>query len=773
MPATSFLPCQVLDDSMGFRTAASARRVFGGRTRRRRSRALGRAVAGVEPLETRMLLTAAPVLGDVGGTRSFNPGGPAIAVDSDLTITSPDAGATLDGASVTIGGGFAASEDQLSFSSVAGITGAYNASSGVLTFTGVAPIGDYQAILRSVSYTDTSATPSLAPRTVSITLSAGPLFNPATGHFYDFIDRHPTPATPQGISWTQAKAEAETMTLFGLQGYLATMTSAQENDFAASKLLETGWIGGSDAATEGDWRWKTGPEGLEDGGLGRQFWQGKFPAAGGGPVNGEYSNWNSRAAGGSDDEPNDIHNVPGDDGEDYAHMIFNPVVGPLGTWNDLANFGPFAPYIPFGYLIEYGGMAGDPELHLAGSVTININQAPTITSLSGDSIQENQVATVSGTFTDPGVGDVHTVTVDWGEGAAESFTLAAGARSFTLTHQYLDDNPTGTGSDTYAVSVTVADDKGGSDSGSTSVAVANVAPVATALASSSPECGGAMAGDAVTVAGTFTDVGTQDTHAASIDWGDGSTATAGSVVEAGGSGTVGGSHVYAAGGIYTITLTLKDDDGGTTTRSAQAVIGGVGVVNGQLQIIGTERADHVTVNRTGNGVYRVHADFLGSGPFVDVPGTGITSILAVLCDGDDHFNTAGSIDVLTIVDGGEGDDELNGPNGGGILLGGPGNDQLNGGSGRDLMIGGDGADRIVGNRGDDLLIAGTTVFDENYGGLVGARAGSVALHDGNVFDDGDTDVLTGSAGFDTIFFNKDFGVRDKVTDDAEVGIDID
>ena len=42
-----------------------------------------------------------------------------------------------------------------------------------------------------------------------------------------------------------------------------------------------------------------GPEGLEEGGLGRQFWQGAGVGAGGYAVNGAYENWNDP------NEPND------------------------------------------------------------------------------------------------------------------------------------------------------------------------------------------------------------------------------------------------------------------------------------------------------------------------------------------------------------------------------------------------------------------------------------------------------------------------------------
>ena len=41
-----------------------------------------------------------------------------------------------------------------------------------------------------------------------------------------------------------------------------------------------------------------------------------------------------------------------------------------------------------------------------------------------------------------------------------------------------------------------------------------------------------------------------------------------------GSGTVQGSHAFAAGGIYTITVTLTDDDTGIDTAMTTAIITG-------------------------------------------------------------------------------------------------------------------------------------------------------------------------------------------------------
>src|SRR2546426_2763388 len=93
--------------------------------------------------------------------------------------------------------------------------------------------------------------------------------------------------------------------------------------------------------------------------------------------------------------------------------------------------------------------------------------------------------------------------------------LGGGNWSFSATHQYLDDNPSGTASDTYTISVSVTDDDTGTDSGSTSVTVNNVAPTITSL--SSPAS--INESDTLTLTGTFHDPGTLDMHTLVIDWG--------------------------------------------------------------------------------------------------------------------------------------------------------------------------------------------------------------------------------------------------------------
>src|SRR5262249_26088484 len=93
------------------------------------------------------------------------------------------------------------------------------------------------------------------------------------------------------------------------------------------------------------------------------------------------------------------------------------------------------------------------------------NVAPTVSNVQVTSpINENDVATLSGTITDPGTLDSFTLKVYWGDGSVDNLTLPAGATTFTASHRYLDDNPSGTPSDQYPIGLTLTDDDGGSAS---------------------------------------------------------------------------------------------------------------------------------------------------------------------------------------------------------------------------------------------------------------------------------------------------------------------
>jgi murein DD-endopeptidase MepM/ murein hydrolase activator NlpD len=88
----------------------------------------------------------------------------------------------------------------------------------------------------------------------------------------------------------------------------------------------------------------------------------------------------------------------------------------------------------------------------------------------------------------------------------------------------------------------------------TIVTVTNVAPTVMAIGDAIAE--GGMA----TVRATYTDPGTQDTHTATVDWGDGTGAQPVLLGQLTGAGV---SHVYGDNGNYVVLVTVTDDDGGT------------------------------------------------------------------------------------------------------------------------------------------------------------------------------------------------------------------
>jgi hypothetical protein len=111
------------------------------------------------------------------------------------------------------------------------------------------------------------------------------------------------------------------------------------------------------------------------------------------------------------------------------------------------------------------------------------------------------------------------------------------------------------------------------------VAVDNVAPaIGTINAPLDPN----QVTTSITTSADFSDEGILDTHIAVWDWGDGSTSN-GIINEINGAGSASGTHVYTGAGVYTLKLTVTDDDGGTGTSMFQFVViydPGAGFVTG-------------------------------------------------------------------------------------------------------------------------------------------------------------------------------------------------
>ncbi len=283
----------------------------------------------------------APIL-TATGDQIYCPG-ESLNIATAFNITDPDDTGT-EAIYIQISSGYENGQDILTLTGThPGITSVWNATSAKLSITGATgadvPYTDLIAAVEDVVYINTATNPTPGTRTFSITVGQANYLE-STDHYYLYIPQ-------QDIHWDDAKLAAEASTYYGLQGYLVTILAEDEAQLVGEQALGTGWIGGTDEAVEGVWRWVTGPE------TGTVFWNGG--PAGSTP---NYAFWNNG-------EPNN------QDNEDYAH-ITAPGVGVQGSWNDLPIAGGPNEYAPQGYIVEYGGMPGDPVLQISAATTISI-----------------------------------------------------------------------------------------------------------------------------------------------------------------------------------------------------------------------------------------------------------------------------------------------------------------------------------------------------------------------------------------------------------------
>ena len=243
---------------------------------------------------------------------------------------------------IQISEGYDSSQDRLKLSGAnTTVTSFYSISEGKLTLTssktGSEALNDLIEAAKDVVFYSSINVSGV--KKFSFTINEKN-YLPSTGHFYEYIPQ-------SGITWEKAKSDAEDLEYYGLKGYLATITSKEESQLAGEQATGQGWIGGSDAQEEGVWRWVTGPE------TGKSFWIGGINGTTiGTDINPPFSDWSSN-------EPNDWPNsgIPGE--ENYAHVYDN------GKWNDYPNSNSAIS----GYIVEYGGMPGDPEVDFGNNET--------------------------------------------------------------------------------------------------------------------------------------------------------------------------------------------------------------------------------------------------------------------------------------------------------------------------------------------------------------------------------------------------------------------
>jgi len=280
--------------------------------------------------------------------------------------------------------------------------------------------------------------------------------------------------------------------------------------------------------------------------------------------------------------------------------------------------------------------------------------------------------------------------------------------------------------------------------------------------------GGGCGGDAgpVTVSGSFTEYGVNDTVTIRVNWGDGTIEDPN--IEEFPFGVVNNEtvlfsleHDYASPGFYDITYEISDDENGFTSPNTGSELGfevtggGGGELtvclddNGVLTVNGSTGGDTVTVTAS-NGNLQVNSNF------PDSP----------------HTFAAALVNQIVVLLGDGNDTVSNGTTKAMVAVGGSGGDILMDSGGRAILIGGDGTDVLSGGGGQDILIDSSTDYDAdtaallalliewNAGTPLATRINNImngisvpALNGSTIDDDGVFDLLIGGGGIDWILLH--------------------
>ena len=259
-------------------------------------------------------------------------------------------------------------------------------------------------ILSQIAYRPTSDN-YIAEKDLVVSLGFLPMSIDGEYHFYDFIEASENDV----VDWETSQTEAFNTEFCGTRGYLATVTSEEENNFLIERFRKStgsvpaGWLGGSDVATPGQWVWESNspeaglrfwhqtsdvnssgrpvydngtsvPDGtytLTDGvrepGTASNSFERRITESTSAQVTLAYHNWASY-------EPNDVGSSGGN-GEPYLQIVGSSLGN--GYWNDLPDTRDCQDdekYQPCGYYIEFGGRPGESLNSIVFETTIDLSK---------------------------------------------------------------------------------------------------------------------------------------------------------------------------------------------------------------------------------------------------------------------------------------------------------------------------------------------------------------------------------------------------------------
>ncbi|NJR64806.1 MAG: cadherin repeat domain-containing protein [Leptolyngbyaceae cyanobacterium CRU_2_3] len=114
----------------------------------------------------------APTIATSAGNLAYTENSGAVAIDPAIKVDDVDS-PTLSSATIALDN-YIAQQDLLSFNNLNnGITGNFDAATGILTLSGVASLANYQTALQSIQYTNLSSNPTLSDRVVRFSVTDG------------------------------------------------------------------------------------------------------------------------------------------------------------------------------------------------------------------------------------------------------------------------------------------------------------------------------------------------------------------------------------------------------------------------------------------------------------------------------------------------------------------------------------------------------------------------------------------------------------------------
>ncbi len=194
---------------------------------------------------------------------------------------------------------------------------------------------------------------------------------------------------------------------------------------------------------------------------------------------------------------------------------------------------------------------------LGGTLWKPLNAAPIADAGGPYEGQEGSPVPLSAAGSSDPDGDAITYEWDFGDGSTGT--------GVEPSHTYADNG-------TYVVSLTVTDARGVTSAAAVTTAViGNVAPKLASFSGTSDPIALVNGQATASFTALFADAGAADIHNGSISC-DGGTGGTASVEETGGSGEITGVCVFSSPGVYSVAMTVSDNDGGSDSETASQYV---------------------------------------------------------------------------------------------------------------------------------------------------------------------------------------------------------